>query len=427
MATDLFAILVRLSVIGSVGILLVSLLRAPARRAVGAEAAYWLWLLLPGILVAVLLPRASSCLCGPDSHVSQLVIRGIGAPLGLAPQVELSYHATLLTVVWGIGAAAAVAYFACCQHLLKSSLGQLQCRPDGTYLSQSARQPMLVGAWHPRIVLPDDFEIRYSESERAVILAHERAHVRRHDPLTNGIALGLVCLFWFNPIGYWAWSRFRFDQEIACDAAVLRGARISRRRYARALAKTELTTWMAIAFGWRRGHPLVARVAMLRHRSPGRTQRIAGYAIALVLMLAGTYVVWAAQPEKDPALDRSAAQRTPRATPGVPWAWSPVRFYGPHIKIEKNRIAGPLLNMILAPRVPFYFRADSVSVRGNGGWMLEGHVRITAPVTRMVQALPGVAAMGVRPVIASAQKAVLTPQSDGGFKVTLDSGSVEGF
>ncbi len=66
---------------------------------------------------------------------------------------------------------------------------------------------MLVGAWRPKIVLPGDVGRRYSDRERAVILAHERAHVGRHDALTNAVALALVCLFWFNPVAHWGRSR----------------------------------------------------------------------------------------------------------------------------------------------------------------------------------------------------------------------------
>lgn len=427
MPNEVLGILVRLSVVGSVGIVLVGVLRAPARRVVGIEAAYWLWLLVPASLIGVLLPRAPFCLCGPASLVSPLVIRGIGTPLELAPQVESSQYPLALTVAWGVGAAAALAYFGCGQHLLRRSLGLLQRRPDGTYASPTAKHPMLVGLWGPRIVVPSDFESRYSGIERAIILAHERAHVGRHDALTNGIALILVCLFWFNPIGYWAWSRFRFDQELACDAAVLRRERVSRRRYARALAKAEIATWIAVAFGWRRRHPLIKRVAMLGHRTPSRTQRVVGHALALVLMLCGTYVVWAAQPAAAPATP-SASRSAPDAPPATfAPPWTPFSVSGPRLTIEKNRIAGPQLHVILAPGVRFYFQADSFSNPGHRGWTLEGHVRIGLGVTRMVRASPGVITTGVRPIIVTAQKAVLTPRQPGGFDVRLEKASVQFF
>lgn len=427
MANDLFATLARLSVVGSAAILLVGVLRAPVRRAVGAEAAYWLWLLVPTSLFAVLLPRAPSCLCGPESYVSPLVVRGIGAPLEFAPQIEVSHDTLALTSIWMLGVAAALAYFAWCQHLLRKSLGPLQRRSDGTHSSSTAKQPMLVGAWRPKIVLPRNFETCYSDGERAAVLAHERAHIERRDALTNAIAVALVCLLWFNPMGYWAWSRFRFDQELACDAAVLRAAKVSRGRYARALAKTELTTWMAIAFGWHSRHPLVERVAMLRHRPPNRKQRFLGHAFALMLMLLGTYVVWAAQPEaaRASALSPAAKAGTLQTESGV--ISYPVSIYGRSISVKNNRIAGPKLQVILAPKVPFYFQADSVSVPPLGGWKLEGHVRITAGVVRMVHAAPDVITTGMRPLIVRAEEAVLTPRKDGGFEVNLDNGTVEEF
>ncbi len=308
MGNDVLAVLVRLLAVGTAGMLLVGSLRAPGRRAVGSEAAYWLWISLPASLAAVFLPRAPACLCTPEALVSPLLMRGIGAPLELAPGIPGSHCAWTVTFLWLAGATGALVYFSCCQRALGKSLGLLQRRPDGSYWGATARQPMLIGAWHPRIVLPRDFETRYSASERAVILAHERTHVERRDAVTNGIALALVCLFWFNPLVYWAWNRFRFDQELACDAAVIRKAKVPRRPYARALVKTQLAAAGAIAFGTRRGHPLIERIALLGRPTPTRTRRFMGYAFALALMFCGTYIVWTARPDLPTATVRSESR-----------------------------------------------------------------------------------------------------------------------
>jgi len=297
MANDVIAVLVRLTVVGTLGILLVVSLRALTRRAMGAEVAYWLWLLLPASLMAVLLPRAPTCLCGPETLVHPLLVRGIGAPLDFAPPAAVSNFAPIGTLVWAIGAAVALAYFAYCQRVLRRSLGFLQRLPDGTYRSPAAKQPMVVGAWRPQIVLPSDFDSRYSERERILVLAHERAHLDRHDALTNSIAVALLCLFWFNPLMYWGWNRFRFDQELACDAAALRRVRVGPRHYARALLKTHSSRAVVIAFGWRRRHPLLERIAFLRRPPPSRSRRMMGHSLALMLTLSATYVVWAAPPD----------------------------------------------------------------------------------------------------------------------------------
>ena len=300
MASDVLAVLVRLCAVGTLGIILVGALRAATRRAVGSEAAYWLWLSVPASLIAVLLPRPPACLCGPDALLSPLLIRGIVAPLDLAPSVHVKNCALTITLTWSIGAAAAVLFCLYRQWVLERSLRPLHLRPDGTHCSSAAKQPMLVGGWSPKIVLPSDFEARYSETERMLILAHECAHVGRKDALTNCIACALVCVFWFNPLSYWAWRGFRFDQEVACDAAVLRQATVSRRGYARALAKTQLTARTGIAFGWRHRHPLLKRIAILKGPAPTRARRVVGYALSLVFMLSGAYVVWTARPEAPP-------------------------------------------------------------------------------------------------------------------------------
>jgi bla regulator protein blaR1 len=280
MANEVLSALVRLSIVATLGVLVMIPLRKPLRRAVGTEAAYWLWLFLPGSLLAVFLPRASAAVCGPDTLLSPVV----------------NNCAMSVTLIWSIGAVAALACFAYCQWLLRRSLGRLQERPDGTHWSPAARQPMLIGGWRPKIVLPGDFETRYSLTERALVLAHERAHLARNDALTNTLASAIVCLFWFNPLVYWAWNRFRFDQEVACDAAVLRQSKLSRRCYAQALAKTHVVGPAAIAFGWQRRHPLIERIAILKRPAPSRTRRLMGYALALGLMLSGVYAVWSSVP-----------------------------------------------------------------------------------------------------------------------------------
>jgi len=48
--------------------------------------------------------------------------------------------------------------------------------------------PAVVGVLRPRIVTPSDFETRFSEDERALILAHERTHLRRGDHIANAVA-----------------------------------------------------------------------------------------------------------------------------------------------------------------------------------------------------------------------------------------------
>src|SRR4051794_4203533 len=102
MASDVLAILVRLCAVGTLGVVLVGALRAVTRRAVGSEAAYWLWLSVPAGLLAVLLPRPPDSLCRADTLLSPL-IRAIVAPFELAPNSYVGNCAPAITLAWGIG------------------------------------------------------------------------------------------------------------------------------------------------------------------------------------------------------------------------------------------------------------------------------------------------------------------------------------
>ncbi len=159
--------------------------------------------------------------------------------------------------------------------------------------------PALVGAWRPRIVLPADFEQRYSGDERVLILAHERNHRVRGDAQINALAALMRSVFWFNPLIHFAAPRLRFDQELACDANVLARFPKARRNYADAMLKTQLAG-MGLPIGcyWQATHPLKERIAMLKQPLPGRVRGALGMALATALIAGGTYVAWAAQPAR---------------------------------------------------------------------------------------------------------------------------------
>lgn len=154
---------------------------------------------------------------------------------------------------------------------------------------------MLLGAWRTRVIVPADFETRYPKQDRLLMLAHERAHQERLDPLVNAIASIWMCVSWFNPLMYWALGRIRFDQELACDALVLSRTRTRKKRYADALLKVQMTSdsaWhLPSGCHWQSNHPLKERIAMLKISFPSNPRRLAGVAFAVVLAAAGMYTV----------------------------------------------------------------------------------------------------------------------------------------
>jgi hypothetical protein len=66
---------------------------------------------------------------------------------------------------------------------------------------------------------------RWSDEQVRAVLAHEGAHVRRHDPLVSLMAHVNRCLFWFHPAAWWLERALATAAEQACDEAAVRAVR----------------------------------------------------------------------------------------------------------------------------------------------------------------------------------------------------------
>jgi len=80
--------------------------------------------------------------------------------------------------------------------------------------------PVTWGLFRPTIVLPCD-ATEWSEQRRRIVLAHELAHVGRHDWVMQMCAEVLCCVYWFNPLAWMSARQLRLESERASDDAVL--------------------------------------------------------------------------------------------------------------------------------------------------------------------------------------------------------------
>jgi beta-lactamase regulating signal transducer with metallopeptidase domain/uncharacterized membrane protein YkoI len=87
--------------------------------------------------------------------------------------------------------------------------------------------PMLVGFLHPLIILP---QTKLSPDELEYVLKHELTHYRRGDLWVNLLTLLVLAMHWFNPFVYLAAKLIRAESEAACDAAVVDGGDVDKRR-----------------------------------------------------------------------------------------------------------------------------------------------------------------------------------------------------
>jgi TonB family protein len=93
-------------------------------------------------------------------------------------------------------------------------------RPARLLISPHRTMPLTWGVLRPRILLPPDAET-WPEDRIRVVLAHELAHVRRRDWLTQMLGELGRTVYWFNPLMWICCDHLRQESEQACDDAVL--------------------------------------------------------------------------------------------------------------------------------------------------------------------------------------------------------------
>jgi bla regulator protein BlaR1 len=284
MVNEFPELLLRLTMASSVALGLVLLLRLPLRARLGASLAYQAWLAVPLMMAMALAP--------PLRGVPQPVRVALGAAphTGLGPAIATQAAAgwgVWLLIVWVCGALAMAASFVIGHRRFVRRLGALTQQGTLHFSASGAEGPVLLGLWRPKLVLPADFHQRYSGDEQALIIAHENAHAMRRDPAANAFLALLQCCFWFNPLMYVAAPRFRLDQELACDAAVIATRPGAARAYACAMLKSQMDEHTPASCHWQSNHPLKERIMNLQRPPLALSRRIAGRFAIGALLLAG--------------------------------------------------------------------------------------------------------------------------------------------
>ncbi|MDR3444799.1 MULTISPECIES: M56 family metallopeptidase [unclassified Dyella] len=290
----------------SMALLAVAALRPVCRRWLGAESAFQLWLLPPLAVLASQLPHAVGAVSRPLPPLVLTVTTAAGA-MGTTPLHDENLHwQDLALALWLLGVAVNLTAAIVSQWRYQRLLGAGTSMDGGDRRWAVLRAdrddigPALVGAWRPRIVVPADFDRRYSPEERALILAHEEAHAGRHDGFWSLCARLLFVVCWCHPAVWWAYRAFRLDQELACDAAVMKRHRGQRHLYAQTMLKTQSAAFpLPVGCPWLSRHPITERIAMLKLSPPGKTGRIVGGVAMLALGVAITGALYAATDTKD--------------------------------------------------------------------------------------------------------------------------------
>jgi beta-lactamase regulating signal transducer with metallopeptidase domain len=172
--------------------------------------------------------------------------------------------------------------------------------------SAAVEVPSVLGSLRPVILLPASTLTGLTPEQIEMVLAHELAHIRRHDFAINLLQAFVETLMFYHPAVWWMSSRVRVERENCCDdlAVAVCGNPI---QYARALTRLEELRAgalpMVVAANGGSLLDRIRRIAGGRAESTGLSSRWAA-AVAMLAILAVALVV-----PSMPALAQRESQR----------------------------------------------------------------------------------------------------------------------
>ena len=165
--------------------------------------------------------------------------------------------------------------------------------------------PAVTGLLRPRLLLPHE---RYDVQELRYILRHELCHLKRRDMLFKLVLLAANAMHWFNPVVYLMLRQADEDIELACDSAATDGLELPERAaYSRTLLAAVQSSVRALpattCFGGT-VERLKRRITNVLGAQKKRGLGVVALVLALTLT-AGCAVSWGEGPQNSSPFDGS--------------------------------------------------------------------------------------------------------------------------
>lgn len=117
--------------------------------------------------------------------------------------------------------------------LLSDTAHDLGVSAPEMIVCEAISTPAVTGLLRPRLLLPHE---HYDVQELRYILRHELCHLKRRDMLLKLVLLAANAMHWFNPVAYLMLRQADEDIELACDSAATDGLELPERAaYSRTL------------------------------------------------------------------------------------------------------------------------------------------------------------------------------------------------
>ena len=160
--------------------------------------------------------------------------------------------------------------------------------------------PTVIGWMRPMILIPTSAFTGLTTQQLEAILAHELAHIRRHDFLVNLVQSVIETLLFYHPAVWWLSKRIREEREHCCDDLAI-SVCDSRREYIRALVEMESLRSRSLLVIAANGGSLLNRTRRLLQPTTSDIPSSASWGASLLaigsLLLMLSLAYWIAQPE----------------------------------------------------------------------------------------------------------------------------------
>lgn len=193
--------------------------------------------------------------------------------------------------------------------LLSDTARDLGVSAPEMIVCEAISTPAVTGLLRPRLLLPHE---RYDVQELRYILRHELCHLKRRDMLLKLVLLAANAMHWSNPVVYLMLRQADEDIELACDSAATDGLELPERAaYSRTLLAAVQSSVRALpattCFGGT-VERLKRRITNVLGAQKKRGLGVVALVLALTLT-AGCAVSWGerAQKNDDPFADKSYA------------------------------------------------------------------------------------------------------------------------
>lgn len=163
----------------------------------------------------------------------------------------------------------------------------LRKMPD-IWVADYIQTPVSCGVFKKVILLPVDYEEKYTAGELYLLLLHEMTHIRHGDTVKLFIMNLVECFLWLTPAVRLFTKSFKRDAELLCDNRVIGLQESARDTYGNLILKECSYKTARFGFGFSDSyHAIENRLdALYRYKADGRLKLLAIIPAALLLICA---------------------------------------------------------------------------------------------------------------------------------------------